>query len=187
MIGWVAANGMAAETPSKPIYPPSYVELNRIGEVLARCDLSKDFHRSNCHILATEGGNAFAASVLKWFAHANSKVEATPQRVDERTRDYFVRFVPSGYRGVSFGPVSWRTPLPIPHRSVLIRSPTADCAIKPGGLPTDCRIPDLASDDPDAVAELEWLRDANVHFQEWPDLNGGARRIVSLMPDADEK
>lgn len=149
--------------------------------------MSQDLHWSNCRVLAAEGGNAFTTSVLTWFAHTDPPVGTKPLKAGERTRDYFIRFVPDGYRGISFGPVTWRAPLPTPHRSVLDRGPVADCAIKPGGLPMDCRIPDLAPGDPDAIADLEWLRDADVHFQIWPDLNGGARRIVSLIPDTDEK
>lgn len=187
MCGLVASAGRAAPPPDKPAYPRSYVELNRIGEVLARCDVSAGRHVTGCRILAAEGGKAFSDSVLAWFALPHPPAEATLPTNAGRTRDYFIRFAPDGYRGVVFGPVSWRIPPPVQRRGASNCGLMADCTIMPGGAPRDCRIIGLEPGDPDIATALAWLRDADVHYQNWPDLEGGAHRIVSLSPDTIDK
>jgi hypothetical protein len=159
------------------------MDSNRVGEVMARCDISAGHHLSDCRVLASEGGSAFVTSLLGWLARPDLLAATTLPEDHARTRDYCVQFAPNGYPGITFGPVSSRTPPPVPRKGVSNCGFQADCAIKPGGLPQDCRIIGLEPDDPDAKAALAWLRDAEVRFQDWPDINGGARRIVPLTLD----
>jgi hypothetical protein len=173
----------AARANSSPTYPNAYVELNRVGEVAARCDVSVDNRLSNCRILAVEGGKKFSDSVMTWLAGPHSPAQKELPKSHGRTRDYYIRFIPYGYRGLTLGPVSWSAPPPEPNSQVLNCGFIADCAIKSGGVPHDCSIVGVPPDDPGAIAALGWLRNADVRYQVWPDINGGGRRLVQLKPD----
>jgi hypothetical protein len=172
-----------ARANSSPTYPSAYSELNRVGEVAARYDVSVDNHLSNCRVLAEEGGKKFADAVMTWLAGPHSAAERDLPKAHGPTRDYYVTFIPDGYRGLTLGPVSWRASPPEPNSQVLTCGFIADCAVKSDGVPQDCRIVGLPPDDPGAIAALGWLRDADVHYQVWPDIDDGARRLITLTPD----
>jgi protein TonB len=55
----------------QPSYPDQYQDSGRPGRVTVDCVIQVDGRPTNCHIVSTSGGAAFASATMQWLTGSN--------------------------------------------------------------------------------------------------------------------